>query len=133
VRSALGAGPELVARIFLVPTEDAELARGVGRMVIAAYLTVPVYAAFHEWLGRGELLAPMRQAWAAGDRKAAVAAVPEALVDQLIVHGSPQRCWEHLRRYAEAGIDTPVVAMLPTGGDPREQIAWLGAAPGGAW
>ena len=132
VRAALGPEPELVARIFCVPTEDAEVARGVGRMAIAAYLTVPVYAAFHEWLGRGEVLAPMRQAWAAGDRKAAVRAVPDDLVDELIVYGSPKQCWEHLRRYAEAGIDTPVLALLPTGGDPREQIDWLGAAPGGA-
>lgn len=131
VRAALGPDPELVARIFCVPTEDPEVARGVGRMAIAAYLTVPVYAAFHEWLGRGDVLAPVQQAWAAGDRKAAVQAVPDELVDELIVYGSPKQCWEHLQRYAEAGIDTPVLALLPTGGDPREQIDWLGAAPGG--
>ena len=34
------------------------LAREIGRL-IAAYLTVPVYAAFHDWLGRGEVLRPM--------------------------------------------------------------------------
>jgi probable F420-dependent oxidoreductase len=130
VRAALGAGRELVARIFVAPTEDAELARRVGRHAIAAYLTVPVYAAFHDWLGRGEVLAPMREAWAAGDRKAAVAAVPDKVVDELIVHGSPEQCWDHLRQYAEGGIDTPVLALLPTGGDPREQIRWLGPAGG---
>ena len=131
VRAELGPDRELVARIFCVPTEDAEVARGVGRMAIAAYLTVPVYAAFHEWLGRGEVLAPMQRAWAAGDRKAAVQAIPDELVDDLVVHGSPQRCWEQLRRYAEAGIDTPALALLPTGGDPREQVGWLGAVAGG--
>ena len=26
----------------------------IGRRVLAAYLTVPVYAAFHQWLGRGD-------------------------------------------------------------------------------
>jgi probable F420-dependent oxidoreductase len=129
VRAELGADRELVARIFCAPTEDVEVARGVGRMAIAAYLTVPVYAAFHEWLGRGEVLAPMWKAWAAGDRKAAVEAIPDEVVDALVVHGSPQRCWEHLRRYADGGIDTPVVALLPTGGDPREQLRWLGAVP----
>jgi probable F420-dependent oxidoreductase len=132
VREVLGPEPELVARIFCVPTEDAEVARGIGRMAIAAYLTVPVYAAFHQWLGRGERLAPMQQAWAAGDRKAAAAAIPDSLVDELVVHGSPRACWEHLGRYAEAGIDTPVLAFLPTGADPRESIKWLGAAPGAA-
>jgi probable F420-dependent oxidoreductase len=132
VRKELGAGKELVARIFVAPTEDVELARRVGRQAIAAYLTVPVYAAFHEWLGRGEVLAPMRQAWAAGDRKGAVGLIPDSLVDELIVYGSPRRCWEHLRAYADNGIDTPVLAFLPTGGDVREQIGWLGAAGGGA-
>src|SRR5438128_8021188 len=43
-----GADKEVVARIFVLLTEDAELARGIGRSMIAAYLNVPVYAAFHE-------------------------------------------------------------------------------------
>ena len=42
--------------------------------MIAAYLTVPAYAAFHDWLGRGPGLQPMAEAWAAGDRKDALAA-----------------------------------------------------------
>ena len=49
----VGPGKEIVARIFVCPTEDAERARFVGRMGIAAYLNVAVYAAFHEWLGPG--------------------------------------------------------------------------------
>jgi probable F420-dependent oxidoreductase len=130
VRDALGPGKELVARIFVAPTEDADLARRIGRQAISAYLTVPVYAAFHEWLGRGEALAPMRELWAAGDRKGAGAAIPDKVVDELIVHGSPAACWDRLRQYAEGGIDTPVVALLPTGGDPRELVSWLGPAGG---
>ncbi|MBN9619929.1 MAG: LLM class F420-dependent oxidoreductase, partial [Actinobacteria bacterium] len=67
---------EIVARIFVCPTANADVARHVGRMAICSYLTVPAYAAFHEWLGRGDALRPMQEAWAAGDRKAALAAVP---------------------------------------------------------
>ena len=48
-----------------------------GRRAIAAYLNVPVYAKFHEWLGRGEMLEPMWDAWRAGDRKAATEAIPD--------------------------------------------------------
>ena len=48
---------------------------------IAAYLTVPVYRAFHDWLGRTEVMRPMQEAWAAGDRKGALAAIPDELVD----------------------------------------------------
>ena len=51
-----GTDKEIVARIFVAPTEDADTVRRMGRFAIAAYLNVPVYAAFHEWLGRGEML-----------------------------------------------------------------------------
>ena len=48
-------GPrEVVARIFVAPTTDRDAVIGMGRFAIAAYLSVPVYAAFHEWMGRGD-------------------------------------------------------------------------------
>ena len=62
---------ENAARLFVIPTEDAETARFIGRRMITSYLTVPVYAEFHRWLGRSEQLQPMWDAWAAGDRKLA--------------------------------------------------------------
>jgi probable F420-dependent oxidoreductase len=74
VRAVAGPDCELIARIFVCPTADADLARQIGRRMIAAYLTVPAYAAFHDWLGRGPRLQPMAEAWAAGDRKGALAA-----------------------------------------------------------
>ena len=49
-----GEGKEVVARIFVAPTTDTEMVRNMGRYAIAAYLTVPVYAEFHRWLGRGD-------------------------------------------------------------------------------
>jgi probable F420-dependent oxidoreductase len=114
VRGELAEGTEAVARIFVCPTEDERVARETGRRLIAAYLTVPAYAAFHRWLGRGEVLKAMWDAWAAKDRKAALAAIPDEVVDALIVHGSPARCREHVQRYADAGVTTPVMALLPT-------------------
>ncbi len=117
-----GAGKEVVARIFVAPTTDADLVHTMGRYAIAAYLTVPVYAEFHRWLGRAEVLQPMWDAWAAGDRKAALAAIPESLVDQLIVHGSPEACREHLDRYVENGVTCPAIALLPFGIDTRQAI-----------
>ncbi|PRX97391.1 LLM class F420-dependent oxidoreductase [Allonocardiopsis opalescens] len=125
-----GPGKEVVARIFVAPTADAGLARAVGRRVIASYLNVPVYRAFHEWLGRGEALAPMWRAWEAGDRKGAAAAVPDEVVDALVVHGAPARCREHVRRYTEAGVTTPVLALLPVGGDPVAAISGLAPSAG---
>ena len=57
---------EIVCRIFVCMTEDAALIDFLGRRMIAAYLNVPVYAAFHEWLGRGDALRPMWDAWSGG-------------------------------------------------------------------
>ncbi len=118
----VGAGKEIVARIFVLPTEDRELVRYVGRRAIAAYLNVPVYAAFHEWLGRGDVLQPMWDAWKARDRAAALDAIPDELVDDLIVHGSPEACREHLQRYVDAGVTTPAPAILGSGESLRQVI-----------
>jgi probable F420-dependent oxidoreductase len=116
VRAAAGPACELVARIFVCPTTDADMARAIGRRVVAAYLTVPAYAAFHAWLGRGELIAPMLDKWAAGDRKGAVAAIPDQVVDDLVVHGALDACRERVAQYQASGLDTPVIAILPTPG-----------------
>ena len=117
-----GADKEIVARIFVAPTTDRDAVMALGRYAIAAYLTVPVYAEFHRWLGREEMLQPMWDLWAAGDRKGALAAIPDELVDTLIVHGSPEACREHIARYQANGITTPALAILPFGVDQRQAI-----------
>jgi alkanesulfonate monooxygenase SsuD/methylene tetrahydromethanopterin reductase-like flavin-dependent oxidoreductase (luciferase family) len=120
--AAGGAEREIVARIFVAPTDDAEKVRGMGRFAIAAYLNVPVYAAFHEWLGRGDVLGPMWQHWKDGDRQAALAAIPDSVVDELIVHGPPEACREHIQRYVDAGVTTTALALLPFGYDQRQAV-----------
>ncbi|MFD0692106.1 LLM class F420-dependent oxidoreductase [Actinomadura fibrosa] len=126
VRGELGDDPELIARLFVCPTENADEARAIGRWMIAAYMTVPVYRAFHEWLGRGEALRPMNEAWAAGDRKKALEVIPDEVVDDLIVHGSPAACRARIREYVDNGLTTPVLAIVPGGGlDVAEAIRAL--------
>src|SRR5262249_49372098 len=63
VRGAAGPDCELIARIFVCPTTDADTARYIARRALTGYLTVPAYFKFHEWLGRRELLQPMMDAW----------------------------------------------------------------------
>ncbi|HET7310336.1 MAG TPA: LLM class F420-dependent oxidoreductase [Mycobacteriales bacterium] len=124
-----GPDKEIAARIFVAPTTDTETARGVAKFAIAAYMTVPVYRAFHEWMGRSELLQPMWDAWAAGDRKAAVEAIPDSVADDLVVHGAPEECKEKIQAYVEAGVTTPIPAILPVGVPAAEAIKLI--APGG--
>ncbi len=129
VVNAQGPGKEIVCRIFVCPSENTEVVRAAGRFAIAAYLNVPVYAAFHEWLGRGELLTPMWNAWKAGDRKAALAAIPDELVDDLIVHGSPAHCRARIKAYFDNGVTTSSLAILALDPDVRHGEAVRSLSP----
>src|SRR5438876_724442 len=63
---------EIVARIFVMPSDDFDEVRAFAARQITNYMTVDAYARFQEWLGRGPALRPMWDAWAAGDRARAV-------------------------------------------------------------
>lgn len=130
VVAEVGPGREIAARIFVCPSEDADTVRAAARRLIAAYLNVGVYAAFHQWLGRGPVLTPMWEAWRSGDRKAAVAAVPDEVVDALILHGSPASVRAQVGQYVAAGVTTPVLALLPFGVDTRQAVRDLAPVPG---
>jgi probable F420-dependent oxidoreductase len=111
----VGGMAPVVARIFVCPSQDTQAVRAAGRRMIAAYLNVPAYAAFQEWLGRGPALERMWKAWQAGDRKAALAAIPDQVVDDLIVHGPAEHCREMIGRYVANGVTVPVLAPIPVG------------------
>jgi len=117
--------PEICARIFVAPTTDGDTVRAMGRYAIAAYLSVPVYAEFHRWLGREDRLGEMWRLWAEGDRKGALAAIPDSVVDELIVWGHPDQCHETLQRYIANGVTTLSLAPLPFGSDIRESVRVL--------
>ena len=116
---------EVAARLFVIPTEDADTARFIGRRMITAYLNVDAYANFHRWLGRGPALEPMWEAWEAGDRKRALEVIPDELVDELIIHGSYAECRAHIGRYVAAGVTIPALAVIPFGVDLPEAIEAL--------
>jgi alkanesulfonate monooxygenase SsuD/methylene tetrahydromethanopterin reductase-like flavin-dependent oxidoreductase (luciferase family) len=87
--------------------------RSAAKFAIAAYLNVPVYAAFHEWLGRGDELRGMWDAWKVGDRKEALAQIPDSVVDDIIVHGSPAECRDKIQAYFDNGVTTSSLAIMP--------------------
>lgn len=112
---------EITARLMInvdPPGGDGEAMR---RRHINAYLHVPVYKAFHQWLGRSEILGPMWDAWAAGDRKGAIANTPQQVVDDLIVHGTADQRNEHVQRYLDAGVDTAFLSWFTYETDPQKR------------
>ncbi len=122
VAAEVGPGKEIVARVFALPNEDRETARAVARRMVAAYLNVPVYAAFHEWLGRGPLLQGMWTAWKAGDRRAALDAIPDEVVDDLVLNGSAAQVRARVQAYLDAGVTTVTVMVVPAGVDLRQAV-----------
>lgn len=131
VHQAAGGEPrEIVARIFVVVCEDADMARTLGRRMITSYLTVHAYAEFHRWLGRGPALQPMWDAWAAGDRKGALAAIPDEVVDQLVVHGTVDQCRAHVQRYVDHGVTIPAPMIIPIGVSLEDAVVGLSPSAG---
>ncbi len=104
---------EIAARLFVAPSDNREESLAAGKFAMAAYLNVPVYRAFHEWMGRTDDLGEHWEQWAAGDRQGALGKIPDHVVDELIIHGSPDDCRAHIQRYVDNGVTTPVLALMP--------------------
>jgi len=119
------AGVEIVARLLVNVDPPGPASDLAVRRHVTAYLNVPVYQAFQEWLGRGEALEPMWSAWRRGERKAAVSAVPETVMNDLIIRGSMSEIAAHVRRYFDAGIDTASLALSTVEEDPARRRAIL--------
>ena len=102
---------ELACRFFSVPgDEDAALA--TAKRVFVGYATVPVYSEFFRWLGWGEAVDPVVEAWSAGDRARALELAPERLVREVFLLGPYEAQRERLAEFEAAGIMTAVIAVV---------------------
>jgi len=102
---------QVMCRINISPTSDPR-AREAYKRAITAYLNVPVYRKYHAWLGRGDALRPMQERWDAGDRRGALAAVPEHVIDEVGVFGTPDECRAHVGRFVANGVTIPVLNFM---------------------
>lgn len=112
IRSA-GDGFELLCRFFCLPGEKDQV-EGLARFMFSSYITVPVYANFFRWLGYGEEIEAMVEAWDRKDRQAAAAAAPWELIEDTFLLGSPEEIRERLDAYVEGGITLPVITPITT-------------------
>src|SRR6476661_3153469 len=125
VKEAFGADDkELACRFFCVPMPE-EQGMGLAKHLFAAYGTVPVYAAFFRWLGWGEQLDPMVQAWQDGDRKRALELAPDELIKEIFIFGSPDEQRDRLAQFADAGITTFVLTPITAPDDMSRMIGAL--------
>jgi probable F420-dependent oxidoreductase len=101
---------EVACRFFSIHGPEDE-ALVTAKRTFVAYATVPVYAEFFRWLGRGDEIEPVVEAWNAGDRKRALELAPEGLVREIFLLGPVEAQRERLAEFASAGIDTAVLAL----------------------
>jgi probable F420-dependent oxidoreductase len=106
-------GFELLCRFFCIPGER-EQVEPLARFMFSSYITVPVYTEFYRWLGYGEQIAPMLEAWQAGDRQAAAAAAPWEAIEDMFVFGTPEQMKERLAAFVAGGITLPILTPIVT-------------------
>jgi probable F420-dependent oxidoreductase len=116
VTAQLGDAPngfELLCRFFCIPGER-EQVEPLARFMFSSYITVPVYAEFYRWLGYGEQIQPMVEAWEAGDRQAAAAAAPWEAIEDMFIFGTPEQMKERLAQFVAGGITLPILTPIVT-------------------
>jgi probable F420-dependent oxidoreductase len=106
-------GFELLCRFFCIPGER-EQVEPLARFMFSSYITVPVYEAFYRWLGYGEKIDEMVQAWNAKDRQKAGEAAPWELIEEMFIFGPPEQMRERLRAFVDGGITLPVITPITT-------------------
>jgi probable F420-dependent oxidoreductase len=102
---------DVVCRFFCIP-QPVEEGLPLARWMFAAYATVPVYEAYFRWLGFGEAIDPMVEAWRAGDRGRAQEAAPVELIREIFVFGDGEAQKLRLGEFVAAGITTPVLTPI---------------------
>ncbi len=106
--------------VMSIPTfisEDAEAARSAARYNLAFFAQLPNYRRQWRRAGFGAEMDTIRTLWAAGDRRAVAAAIPDALVDEVCVSGNAAACRDQLEAFRAAGADLPVLAVSPVNTD----------------
>ena len=106
-------GFELLCRFFCIPGEREQI-EPLARFMFSSYITVPVYEAFYRWLGYGDRIDEMVEAWNAKDREKAAAAAPWELIEEMFIFGSPEEMRARLDAFVEGGITLPVITPITT-------------------
>ena len=82
--------------------------------MFSSYITVPVYENFYRWLGHGEKIDPMVEAWAAKDRQRAAELAPWDLIEDMFIFGTAEQMRERLAAFVDGGITVPVLTPITT-------------------
>ena len=114
---------EVACRIVLAVDQEEEIVREQLRRELTAYLTVPQYNKFFQWIGYENEARTAIEAWNAGDRKRALASVPDSMMEAIFVFGTPERWAKRLKDYEKAGITATALQFTSYVKDPEQKRA----------
>jgi probable F420-dependent oxidoreductase len=114
-------GIEVACRVLVAVDEEEDLVRDQLRRELTAYLTVPQYNKFFQWIGYENEARAALDAWNAGDRKKALQLVPDHMMESIFIFGPPDRWARRLRDYKKVGITTTALRFTSYASVPEER------------
>jgi probable F420-dependent oxidoreductase len=112
---------DIACRILVAVDDEQEVVRENLRRELTAYLTVPQYNRFFQWIGYGDEARAVFEAWNAGDRRKALSLVPDQMLESIFIFGTAERIAQRLRDYKQAGITTTALQFTSFQPDPEQK------------
>jgi len=118
---------------MVCPSPDPAVLDRLLRPLLTDYLAAPAYAGLQRLVGRGRQLTKMWELFAVGDRAGARRALPQAVMEELVVWGSPEECGRRLGEIEkQTGIRLIATLVLPSGEDAQSVMQAIAASAAGA-
>jgi len=111
---------EVFACILSIPTfvsEDEAAARSAARYNLAFFAQLPNYRRQWRRAGFKTAMDSLQEIFKSGTRKEAATQIPDELIDEVCVFGTPDRCRRQLQAFRNAGVDVPLLAVSPVNED----------------
>lgn len=102
------------AYIHTAVTTERDVTLKQLRRVLVSYCQANTYIQGFRRFGYGDILEEVHARWQAKDRAGAEQAIPDRMVEDLYVLGSPDECRAHIERFVQAGLHLPVLAAPPS-------------------
>jgi alkanesulfonate monooxygenase SsuD/methylene tetrahydromethanopterin reductase-like flavin-dependent oxidoreductase (luciferase family) len=109
---------ELGNLLMVCVDDDADIARAAMRhWLVDFYLCLPGYQELLAREGFADLADTIRASLHQGDTAVAEAAIPDAVLDDFMLAGTPDQCRSRLAEFTSWGVDKPILYPFPARGD----------------
>lgn len=106
--------------ILSIPTfvsDDETAARSAARYNLAFFAQLPNYRRQWRRAGFKTAMDSVQKILQTGTRKEAATQIPDDLIDEVCVFGTPDQCRRKLQSFRDAGVDVPLLAVSPVNED----------------